>query len=213
MLCRADNRACSDLLHLVLHTGPEHVGWWHLPAFLFPLANTNPYQNSELFGVIRNPYDRMVSEFYYICTLKVMSWRTDQCDRDRLFDEAYMNEWLSQKMQNRQRDSGKAYLEDNGHFTPQYEFIFGPHEVRMLDYVLQMDNGKLTEDFERLMHAFGLDQVQLQKVNALGAADRGDSQTHLDVHNLTETSLTSIHELYAHDFSHIGYEKRSIFKA
>ena len=151
----------------------------------------------------------MVSEFYYICTLKERSWRPNQCDRDHLFDEAYMNEWLGHKMQNRQRDSGKAYIEDNGHFTPQYEFIFGPNEVRMLDYVLQMDSGKLSEDFERLMHAFGLDRVQLEKQNALGAADRGGSQTHLDVHNLTEASLQWIHTLYSHDFSHIGYEKRN----
>lgn len=118
-----------------------------------------------------------------------------------------MNEWLSQKLRDRERDSGMAYAMDNGHFTPQYEFIFGPHEVRMLDYVLQMDNGRLSEDFERLMHAYGLDKVKLKKVNALGAAERGDAQTHLDVHNLTETSLKWIHDLYEHDFAYGGYEK------
>jgi len=193
---------------LLLHsfTGPQYVGWWHLPAFLFPLSNTNPYQNAELFGVIRNPYDRMVSEFYYICTLKDMPWRPNQCDQDRLFDEVYMNEWLSQKLHDRERDS---YVTDNGHFTPQFEFIFGPNEVRMLDYVLQMDNGRLSEDFDRLMHAFGLDKVKLKKVNALGAAERGDAQTYLDVHNLTEASLKWIHELYELDFTYGGYEKRT----
>ena len=137
-----------------------------------------------------------------------MSWRPDQCDRDRLFDESFMNEWLSHKMQQRDRDSGLAYAEDNGHFTPQYEFIFGPHDVRMLDFVLQMDNGRLSGDFKKLMHAFGLDRVKLEKINAIGAEKRGDSKTHLDVDNLSGATLKLIHELYPLDFKVGGYEKR-----
>jgi len=160
--------------------------------------------------VIRDPYDRMVSEFYYICTLKVFDWRPDQCDRSKLFDATYMNEWLRHKLHDRERDSGAAYLLDNGHFTPQYEFIFGPHDVRMLDFVLQMDgDDQLSDNFDRLMNAFGLNRVHLQKMNAIGAAERGDSKTHLDVHNLSAAALQAIHELYPHDFTIGGYTKRT----
>lgn len=182
-----------------------------MPAFFFPLANVNPYLNAELFGVTRDPYDRMVSEFYYICTLKVLDWRPDQCDRSKLLDAAYMNEWLSHKLRDREQDSGLAYLLDNGHFTPQYEFIFGRHDVRMLDYVLQMDEDKLSDDFHRLVHAFGLDKIRLQKVNALGrvGAERGDSEAYLDVRNLDETALNWIHELYPRDFTIGDYAKRT----
>jgi len=197
----------SSLTHCA---GPGHIGWWHLPSQLFPLANANPYQNAELFGVIRNPYDRMVSEFYYICTLKVFDWRPNQCDRSKLFDKEYMNEWLSNKLQNRKRDSGMAYVMDNGHFTPQYEFIFGPHEVRMLDYVLRMDDdteSSLADDFERLMNAFNLkNDVQLEKLNALGAAARGG--THLDVYDLNRNTLQWIHYVYPDDFALGGYAKQ-----
>jgi len=203
-------RVLSTILSSPATTGPRYVGWWHLPAFLFPLANTNPYLNSELFGVIRHPYDRMVSEFYYICTLRVMSWRPDQCDRSRLFDEVYMNEWLTHKMQDRDRNSGRAYADDNGHFTPQYEFIFGPHDVRMVDFVLQMDDNKLSDDFENLMLAFGLEELKLKKVTAIGAKERGDAETHLDVHNLTKASLELINELYRQDFSFGGYDQREV---
>jgi hypothetical protein len=151
----------------------------------------------------------MVSEFYYICTLKVFDWRPDQCDRSKLFDAKYMNEWLSRKLNDRERDSGLAYMMDNGHFTPQYEFIFGPHDVRMLDYVLRMNDETLSEDFHKLMYAFGLDKIKLKKINALGAATRGDSNTHLDVHHLDATALQSIHEMYPNDFFIGSYEKRN----
>lgn len=183
------------------------MGWWHLPAYLFPVANVNPYQNAELFGVIRDPYDRMVSEFYYICTLTVRPWRPNQCDRSKLFDVKYMNEWLVRKMRDRAWNSSLAYVADNGHFTPQYDFIYGPNQVRMLDYVLKM-NDALADDFQRLMVAFDRPGVQLKKMNALSAVARGDSQTHLDVHNLTAATLRVIHEMYSLDFTSGGYDTR-----
>ena len=192
----------------ILLTGPQYVGWWHLPVQLFPIANNNPYENAELFGVVRDPYDRMVSEFYYICTLKVMSWRPDQCDRSRLSDVNYMNEWLSQKIRNRETDSGSSYLIDNGHFTPQYDYIYGPNQVRMLDYVLFMDQEQFNEDFQTLMNAYGLPQVQLKKLNALGATARSD--THLDTSHLDPKTIQWIHNMYPDDFSIGGYTKKSI---
>jgi hypothetical protein len=81
---------------------------------------------------------------------------------------------------------------DNGHFTPQYEFIFAPNEVRMLDYILKMIDEKLTQEFHKLpvMRAFGHNKIQLQKINALGAAAR-DSKAHLDVDHLDVAALQS----------------------
>jgi hypothetical protein len=195
--------------NLVL-VGPQYVGWWHLPVQLFPILNQNPYENAELFGVVRDPYDRMVSEFYYICTLKVMSWRPDQCDRNRLSDVNYMNEWLRNKIRNRETDSGRSYLIDNGHFTPQYDYIFGPHQVRMLDYVLFMDREHFNDDFQTLMEAYELPNVKLQKLNALGATARSSTATHLDTSHLDTPTIQWIHNMYPDDFSIGSYVKKSI---
>jgi hypothetical protein len=186
---------------------PRNTGWWHVPSQLFPMQDINPYQGAELFGAIRDPYERMVSEFYYICTLKVLSWRPDQCDRTRLFDKEYMNEWLRAKMKDQLKDpSGLSYLRDNGHFTSQYDFIFGPHQVRMIDHVLPIDDADLSEKFSRLMEAFSLDKVKLQKLNALGAAAR-ESGAHLEVEHLDQQTLACIDELYEKDFM-LGYSYR-----
>lgn len=161
--------------------------------------------------MIRDPYDRMVSEFYYICTLKVFDWRPNQCDRAQLTNATYMNQWLTRKIRNRARgNSGLSYLTDNGHFTPQYDFIVGPNQVRMIDYVLTMTEETLADDFARLMRAFGLSHVQLQKLNALGASARGPTSTHLGVEDLDETTLKTIHEMYPLDFALGNYAMRTV---
>jgi hypothetical protein len=149
----------------------------------------------------------MVSEFYYICTLKVFDWRPDQCHRKMLSNKSYMNEWLSKKIRNRETDSGRSYLIDNGHFTPQYDYIFGPHQVRMLDYVLFMDQDNFNDQFHTLMDAYDLPNVRLQKINALGATAR--TEDHLDVHHLDTTTVQWIHNMYPDDFAPLGYEKMS----
>lgn len=41
---------------------PRHHGWWHLPAQLFPMGRSSPYDGAELFAVVRDPFDRLVSE-------------------------------------------------------------------------------------------------------------------------------------------------------
>lgn len=186
---------------------PKTVGWWHLPVQFFPLANSNPYQNAEIFAVVRDSYDRMVSEFYYICNLKVLDWRPDQCNRSRLTDKSYFNEWIQRKLNDRERDTAFGYLLDNGHFTPQYEYVMGPNEVRMVDYVLKLE--QVDSQFPRLMKAFGLPRVQLEKVNALGAQKRKDA-ARLGVGDLDVATRKLLHQLYNHDFEDLGYQRKEV---
>ncbi|GKY91184.1 hypothetical protein MPSEU_000091100 [Mayamaea pseudoterrestris] len=202
---------------------PTHVGYWHLPRFLFPACNIDPYQNAETFAVVREPYDRMVSEFYYICTLKVFDWRPDQCKRQKLHEEKYMNKWLQRKLEPKAAHGGDdelfeqqlqqkktvhpalQYLSDNGHFTPQYEFIVGPNQVRYVDFVLTLEN--VADTFTELMSAFGLDKLTLKKMNALGAASRDEAQ--LTTKHLSAKTMELMHQRFENDFM-FGYSKRTI---
>ena len=77
----------------------------------------------------------------------------------------------------------------------------------MIDYVLKLDDN-LERDFRRLMQAFSLDHVELEKLNALGATARGSEKSSLQVKNLDRDTLACIHELYAKDFADLGYSRR-----
>lgn len=163
----------------------------------------NPYQEAELFGAVRDPLDRIISEFYYVCSLPHADWRPYQCEKSRLFDPQYMNDWLQRKIQERpENPSAEGYLMDFGHFTPQHEFIFGPHEVRMVDFVLPMDDS-FGESFETLMEAFLLPEIKLQRFNAIGAEER-KVDTHLNVTHLDHKTLSIFKERYSEDFSLLG---------
>jgi len=186
---------------------PQHIGWWHVPRQFYPVSTVDPYRDTELFAVVRDSYDRMVSEYAYICTLKVLEWRPDQCDRSKLSSGEYMNEWLQKKLKNRDIDAGTpiAYLSDNGHFTPQYEFVVGPNGVRMVDHVLRLERLSSEDadaEFSRLMRAFSLDKkpaVRLRKLNALGAESREVGSAHLGVESLDNETVKWIHAKYPND--------------
>ncbi|CAB9521029.1 Sulfotransferase family [Seminavis robusta] len=173
---------------------PRNYGWWHLPAQLFPMGGSNPYEGAELFAIIRDPFDRLVSEFYYICQLRVFEWRPDQCNRNRLFEKDYMNEWLQNKLSHKDFDKAKTYLQDNGHFTPQYNFLVTKNQVRMVDYVMSMD--ELPTQFAGLMDAYSLRiKMAKKKINAAR-----NSTTHLEPKDLDSVTVKSIQKVFRHDF-------------
>jgi len=114
-----------------------------------------------------------------------------------------MNEWLQNKMSKRDFTDAKTYLQDNGHFTPQYDFLVTNHEVRMVDYVLQMED--LPQQFESLMSAFSLDiRMARKKMNAART-----SGAHLEPNDLDAKTVASIQKVFSHDFELTPSYKRT----
>ena len=105
-----------------------------------------------------------------------------------------MNEWLQNKLSHKNYSLAETYLQDNGHFTPQYDFLVTKRGVRMVDYVLQMDD--LSNQFKALMSAFSLDiRMADQKMNAARTSD-----AHLEPHHLNQRTVSSVQHVFAHDF-------------
>jgi hypothetical protein len=175
---------------------PMNIGYWHLPTQMFPIMGTNPYEGADLFAVVRDPDDRLLSEFYYICRRKVtIRWDGTACNKTRVHEPNYMNGWLQKKLTHTPTSelSHKDYLHENGHFTPQYEFIVSSGDIRMVDYVLRMDN--LQSEFPALMKAYGINaSLPINKRNSA----RND--TDLEATHFDETTETLIHKKYGHDF-------------
>lgn len=175
---------------------PTNIGYWHLPTQMYPMMGTNPYENADLFAVVRDPDERLLSEFYYICRRKAsINWHGSACNKTRVFEPEYMNNWLQQKL-NHLPVSGlshKEYLHENGHFTPQYDFIVSSGDIRIVDYVLRMDN--LQSEFPAMMKAYGIDAKMPE--NRRNAAR---NSTDLEATHFDKKTEALVHKIYEHDF-------------
>jgi hypothetical protein len=174
-------------------------------AHLFPsfppqslLKGVNPYENFDLFAVVRDPRERLLSEFLYICRrakkkAKNSSWNAIPCDQSRRRDKGYFNEWLQEKL-SANRSLAADYLIQNGHYTPQYEFIVANGNVRMIDYVLRMD--ALKTELQPLMDAYGINAtLPTRRMNV--AQNETTELTVKDIGTKTDNMLVQICE---HDF-------------
>jgi hypothetical protein len=161
------------------------------------LLGTNPYDGADLFAVVRDVKERLVSEFYYICRKKVnKNWKAIECDQEQMYNPKYLNEWLEDKLQRTPTTnmSAEDYLDHNGHFTAQSDFIFAPSSVRMMDYVLRMDS--LQRDFSTLMGAYHLDiKLPADKKNTAR-----NNNTDLGIESIGHKLMNLIHEKYQKDF-------------
>lgn len=94
---------------------------WHYPVQHLP-SSYNPYVGYDLFTVVRNPYTRIISEFYY---LKPYLKRKNP---DALLgnDPGYMNEWLAKRIKKMKKCSfqKRCFFSSGGHFIPQYKYIY-----------------------------------------------------------------------------------------
>mmetsp|Transcript_85553 Transcript_85553/g.238061 ORF Transcript_85553/g.238061 Transcript_85553/m.238061 type:complete len:118 (+) Transcript_85553:1-354(+) len=107
-----------------------------------------------------------------------------------------MNEWVQQKLQ--QMDKGhftpNGLLNYNGHFTPQADFLVSyPAEIRMVEYVLQMDN--LSSEFTALMKAYDIAAEMLPHKKNAARNDTND----LEARHFDSETLALVHERYVHD--------------
>jgi hypothetical protein len=173
---------------------PSKIGYWHLPPQFFPLKGVNPYENFDLFTVVRDPRERLLSEFLYVCKKKQnRNWNAIACDQSRIRDETYFNQWLQEKL-SANRSSPADYLDQNGHYTPQYEFIMANGNVRMIDYVLRMHD--LKTEFQSLMDAYGIHAtLTTNKKNAAR-----NETTDLSVIHIGKKTDNMLVQVYGQDF-------------
>ena len=113
---------------------------WHVPPCFFQSTTENPrsttyYDNgSAIFAVVRNPYDRIVSEFGYRKKRKIAA--RNNMTRDQL--ELYLNDWVVRKLQYyhtsmprgqnftcHNASASREYFISDCHLIPQHHYVFG----------------------------------------------------------------------------------------
>lgn len=150
---------------------------WHTPLQYFV---NHPFPNASTFAVVRNPYDRYISEYY-------CPWGGAHVPPENKDDPKVMNDYMQRRIPN----------ESQQHWLPQHYYIYDDNGKQIVDHVLKFEN--LDQEFAELMAQYQLNVV-------LPPSHVNQSKKKLTVKDLTPETLEVINRFAARDFELFGYE-------
>ena len=182
---------------------------WHTPPSW--LKNHSPYVGNDLFAVVRDPYDRFISEFYCPYNgLNAVDFSLPASQRN--FSDPMAPPDLKPGKPGRWKpetpESLNKFLMDRlrwevkwtAHYLPQAEFVYDTTGKQVVDHVLRFEN--LGRDFADLMAQYNL-SIFLNETTNKGAWTRGKRMT---VDDLYPETIRRINEIAKRDFEAFGYE-------
>ncbi len=191
--------------------------FWHVPLSILStmIKETTPYDNQDLFAVIRNPFSRVVSEVFYRCSFRPQKSCFNKKDVNTRLRLTLTNQLNCVKNRGKPNMDGeieldilKCFLEHGSHFIPQWFFFYDPFSgERDVRYLVHFEN--LAGDFHDLMAAYSLN-ISLnshEKARKSNYNQSSDPDLFKGVQDLDETTKNLILELYDTDFDLGGYSR------
>lgn len=158
--------------------GIDRKSWWHHLPQKFPLSNGyNPYDGANLFAVVRNPYDRILSEYYHTEAGYLGPNKNDPNTMNTVVRSKIGSRWIS-------------------HYIPQHEYIY-IDGIRNVDYVLRYES--LDVEFNQLMKKYNI-PVSLSMMKSCS-----DDAT-LMTNDFDDTTIAMINDYYKKDFELFNYK-------
>lgn len=119
---------------------------WHCPPD--KLKSGNKYKGVETFTIVRNPYDRMIAEYYdffdRLRDRKLERGDAGGIERD-LNSPKELHKWVRDAIRT-SRHEGTCY---QGHCIEFYKYVYSKEGEQLVDHVLKYEN--LRTDFDDLM--------------------------------------------------------------
>jgi len=166
----------------------------HAPVAAYLAADRQFFENAFKFAVVRNPWDRLVSAFYF---LKHGSDDGKRTDEDKWWSDRYLSEvktfrdFLWSLRSPKYRRIVLAWR----HFVPQYRFVTSVGSGLALDKVVHFEC--LGAELHRVASQLGV-------TLALTARNASDHPDYTSLY--TEDDIEFVSRLYAHDLAFFGYQ-------
>lgn len=158
---------------------------WHCPPMQFK-SGINMYNNYSTFAVVRNPYDRITSEYYW------KRMEVDHVDLETANNEDEFNAWINGALR-------KAYMNGfyfDGHCIPMN--MYTHHQGKqVVDHILHFE--KLSAELPALMKKYDLN-ITMPRLNARKEGAQ------LGVRNMTDATIYKINFWARLDFALFGYD-------
>ncbi len=180
-----------DYCGATVEISTDRGSWWHVPLRLAkPHVLRDLLKKYDYFVVVRNPFDRVVSEFY-------CPWGGAGKKRDA--DVHGFNSWINAKLEGLLSSPSL-----HGHWAPQSIYV-QDSEGKLLVYpdnVLFMED--LQTQYASLVGRYALPQTFAlnDDVHVNQGQDKKFCAADLDSRN-----VELVKRIYAHDFEYFGYDR------
>jgi len=198
---------------------------WHTPPKLLKrYADTTlyPYDEADLFTVIRNPYSRVLSEYYCPWTgFQAKYFKGTKHEKDPN-DPDVMNQWvvnmvtrLSNAIEQFKNSTGDGVWKKQAKGVNEDERILAQkHYVNQVEYVYDGDNvlvkniiyyENLSSDFDALMKKYNIN-ASLPSKDIMGVYKDEMNKGRLSHNDLYPETIALINEYAKPDFEKFGYK-------
>lgn len=198
---------------------PWSQSWWlYPPQYMETKYLASLLEKYDFFTVVRNPYDRVISEYY-------SEWGGPRFKAKHV-DE--FNEYIHDRLVKVQFDMNSG-IKMNGHYVPQYMYVVdaptinseGEAEARMIcNIIIHLEN--FVEEFNDLMERYEYDNIRVNR-NDVNMEDIDKLQNVMSVprnysfskqkvkeftkYDLSRENIELIQQIYGQDFELFNYSK------